>query len=82
MQRERGISPTNWILRWRTLLSINVANHIGRAILDSLSSTDKNSLSFICVYRIFLILILWIFGDADSVLAAGGGSLPMAGADG
>ena len=43
-QRDRGVSPTNWILRWRTLLSIRTAMITGRAIFDSVSIQDRNSI--------------------------------------
>ena len=40
-QRDRGISPTNWLLRWRTLISVHLAMGAGRAIFDSVSKEDK-----------------------------------------
>ena len=47
-QRDRGVCPTNWILRWRTLLSIHTAMNTGRAIFDSVSNQDKNSIFKLC----------------------------------
>ena len=34
-QRDRGIIPTRWRAKWRTLLSISAAMAIGRALLDA-----------------------------------------------
>ncbi len=34
-QRDRGVKPTRWKLRWRTLLSIGLALCIAAAILKS-----------------------------------------------
>ena len=40
-QKDRGVQPTRWRLRWRTLLSISVAMSCGKAILASLPSHAK-----------------------------------------
>ena len=53
-QRDRGILPTNWLLRWKTLLSIRLAMNTGRAIFDSLSSQDKTF--FTCARHILFVL--------------------------
>ena len=40
-QRERGMQPTKWLIKWQTQLSMNVAIHIGRALFDALSHDRK-----------------------------------------
>ena len=45
-QRDRGASPTNWLLRWRTLISIQVAMNTGRSIFDSIPNQDKSNFFF------------------------------------
>ena len=47
-QRERGINPTNWLLRWRTSLSVHLAINAGRAIYGSVSCQDKVNLLHLC----------------------------------
>ena len=64
-QRDRSIVPTNWLLRWRTLLSIHVAMNAGLAIVDSLPNQDQNNLFHLCSsHRI----------DSDSCLVEGASS--------
>ena len=41
-QRDRGIQPTKWLLKWRTQISLCVALHIGRCILDALPKDVRN----------------------------------------
>ena len=41
-QRDRGIQPTKWLLKWRTQISLCVALHIGRCILDALPKNVRN----------------------------------------
>ena len=40
-QRERGIQPTKWLQKWRTHISLVVAMHVGRAIVDALPSSER-----------------------------------------
>ena len=40
-QRDRGVQPTRWRPRWRTLLSISVAMSVAKALLDALPSHVK-----------------------------------------
>ena len=47
-QRDRGINPTNWLIRWRTLMSVHLAMNAGRAIFDSVSHQDKINLFHLC----------------------------------
>ena len=35
-QRDKGMVPTKWLLKWRTQLSLAVALHTSRAILDAI----------------------------------------------
>ena len=35
-QRERGLKPTRWLSRWRTQISVQMALHISRSILDAM----------------------------------------------
>ena len=41
-QRDRGMQPTKWLLKWRTQISLSVAMNVGRAILDALPNCDRN----------------------------------------
>ena len=41
-QRDRGVQPTKWLLKWRTQISLCVAVHIGRCILDALPNDVRN----------------------------------------
>ena len=41
-QRDRGIQPTKWLLKWRKQISLCVALHIGRGILDALPKDVRN----------------------------------------
>ena len=40
--RDRGVQPTKWLLKWRTQMSLCVALHIGRCILDALPNDVRN----------------------------------------
>ena len=41
-QRDRGIVPTKWLLKWRTHISIALALHVGRSILDAIPDFDRH----------------------------------------
>ena len=45
-QRDRGTSPTNWLLSWKALISIRVAMNTGRSIFDSVLNKDKSNLFY------------------------------------
>ena len=36
------MQPRKWLLKWRTQISLSIAMHVGRAILDSLPNSDRN----------------------------------------
>ena len=40
-QRQRGVLPTRWLVKWRTQLSMAVARCIRRAIVESLPKVDR-----------------------------------------
>ena len=40
-QRSRGVHPTNWGMRWRTLLSITMALHSAKAILQTMPIAER-----------------------------------------
>ena len=40
-QRDRGVLPTRWLMRWRTVISMSVTLHVARALLDSLPAWSK-----------------------------------------
>ena len=40
-QRDRGVHPTNWYGQWMTLLSITMANHAAKAILDTTPYAER-----------------------------------------
>ena len=42
-QRERGVQPTRWLQKWRTQISMSIALHIGRAIIDAIPKSDRYS---------------------------------------
>ena len=45
--RERGIQPTRWLQKWRTQISMSIALHIGRAIIDAIPKSDRYSRLFV-----------------------------------
>ena len=45
-QRERGMQPTKWLCKWQTQLSLCVALHVGRCLLDALPGDEQRELSF------------------------------------
>jgi len=69
-QRDRGVFPTNWILRWRTLLSIHTAMNTGRAIFDSIPSQEKNTIFKLCLSQ---------SGGTDSFVGSGVNENPYPG---
>ena len=46
-QRERGVQPTRWLQKWRTQISMSIALHIGRAIIDAIPKSDRYSRLFV-----------------------------------
>ena len=40
-QRERGMHPTNWYLKWTLQLSLCVALNVGKALLEALPSAER-----------------------------------------
>ena len=40
-QRGRGIQPTKWLQKWRTHVSLVVAMHLGRTIVDALPLSER-----------------------------------------
>ena len=40
-QRDRGVHPTRWRSRWRTLLSVHAAMHVSKAILAAIPSSQR-----------------------------------------
>ena len=44
-QVERGVTPTKWLLKWQTHLSIAVAQSIGRCLIDALPMPERYVLS-------------------------------------
>ena len=40
-QRDRGLQPTRWRLRWQALISVGVAMDIGKAILAAIPTQFK-----------------------------------------
>ena len=50
-QRDRGLVPTRWSPRWRTLISVHNALNIGRSLLEALPSDAKRALFDSCLGR-------------------------------
>ena len=42
-QRERGVQPTKWYLKWSLQVSINVALHVGKSLLEAVPCAEKYS---------------------------------------
>lgn len=45
-QRERGIHPTKWKVKWQTQISISLAIHVGRALFDALPNEVQRRHAF------------------------------------
>ena len=40
-QRGRGVQPTKWYMKWMMQISMNVAIHVGKCLLEAVPSVDK-----------------------------------------
>ena len=47
-QLDRGVVPTKWFNKWTLQLSLSVARHVGKALLESLSNVEVFRHTVVC----------------------------------
>ena len=71
-QRERGVVPTKWFMKWTLQLSLSVALHVGKALLESLPTSER-------YYHTLVYRSTDFHGaDGEATLDDGGQSTPIA----